>query len=414
MVSSIMADTITRRNLLAAPGLACGLRAQGRPPLGKLKITRFVIHKATLRWRDLMFLEIHTDGGLVGIGEASLHTRVSIVEEALRWLEPHFVGLDPAGVEDHWDRMYFRMTRWRNGPVLVTAISAVDIALWDLEGKRLGVPVWRLLGGPMDGKVRPYFTHFDTYAQAGTPAELGAAAAAAKAKGWTACKFSTIGGRSETDHVERSAARVAAVRKAVGEEFDICLELGEGLTPRSAIRFSDAVAPYHPLFLEEVTWRENPEAMTEIAAKSRIPLATGEGLQTRFEFKRLFQAKAAAIAQPDVLHCGGITELRRIASLAEVSGVEVAPHQCYGPVAHVASLAAVSGCRNLLVHEWEAQDDGLFKEVTNGKYPTQQAGFLRLPDEAGLGIEMDFADFTRRFPYKTGLKGMPNVGRLTG
>ena len=111
-----------RMGAMAAAG--SGLTAESHPPLGKLKITKFVLHKATLRWRDLLFLEIHTDGGLVGIGEGSLHTRVDLVEEALRWLEPHFVGQDPAGIEDHWDRMYFRLTRWRNGPVLVTALSA--------------------------------------------------------------------------------------------------------------------------------------------------------------------------------------------------------------------------------------------------------------------------------------------------
>jgi galactonate dehydratase len=387
------------------------MRGVDSPPLGKLKITKFVLHKATLRWRDLMFLEIHTDGGLVGVGEASLHTRVDIVEAALRWLEPHFVGQEPAGVEDHWDRMYYRLTRWRNGPVLVTAISAVDIALWDLEGKRLGVPVWRLLGGPIDSKLRAYYTHWGDGMRINSPEAAGEAAVATKAKGWTAVKFGAVGGRTEQDRIDQATVKLAAMRKAVGDDFDIALELGESLTPRSAIRFSDAVAPYHPLFLEEVTLRENPEAMTDIAAKSRVPLATGEGLQTRFEFKRLLQAKGAEIVQPDVLHCGGITELRRIASLAETYGVEIAPHQCYGPIAHVASLHAVSGCRNFLIHEWEAADEALFQEVTNGAFPVQKAGLVAVPNGPGLGVSMDFAAFTKRFPFQSGIKGMPGLGR---
>jgi galactonate dehydratase len=125
----------------------------------------------------------------------------------------------------------------------------------------------------------------------------------------------------------------------------------------------------------------------------------------------LLDAKGAAIVQPDVLHCGGVTELRRIASLAETYGVEIAPHQCYGPVAHVASLAAVSGCRNLLAHEWEAEDDPIFAEVTQGKYPVQNGGVVSLPDGPGLGIAMDFAEFGRRFPFHEGRRMMPGLER---
>jgi galactonate dehydratase len=336
---------------------------------------------------------------------------VSIVEEALRWLEPHFIGQDPTGVEDHWDRMYFRLTRWRNGPVLVTALSAVDIALWDLEGKRLGVPVWRLLGAAPRPRLRPYFTHWDGVVRAKSITDYGRAAAAAKAKGWTGVKFGAVGGASEYDRIRQTVAKLAAIRQAVGEDFDIGLELGERLTARSALRFADAVEPYHPLFIEEATLRENPEAMTLLAAQSRVPLATGEGLQTRFEFKRLLDAKGASIIQPDVLHCGGITELRRIARLAEVYGVEVAPHQCYGPFAHVASLHAVAGCRNFLVHEWEAEDDPLFQAATGGAYPVQQDGYITLSERPGLGLAMDFAAFCQRFPFKPGGRSMPDLKR---
>lgn len=133
---------------------------------------------------------------------------------ALRWLEPHLIGQDPAGIEDHWDRMYFRLTRWRNGPVLVTA-------LWDLEGKRLGAPVWRLLGAASGTKLRPYFTHWDSVV---------------RAKGWTGVKFGAVGGVSEYQRIAQTVAKLAAIRKAVGEDFDVGLELGERLTGRSAIR----------------------------------------------------------------------------------------------------------------------------------------------------------------------------------
>jgi galactonate dehydratase len=382
------------------------LRAADTRPLGKLKITKFVLHQATLRWRDLLFLEIHTDGGLVGIGEGSLHTRADMVAEALRWLEPHFIGRDPAGVEDHWDRMYYGLTRWRSGPVLMTALSAVDIALWDLEGKRLGVPVWRLLGAAPGTRLRVYYTHWDRVAREKTPAGLAEAARVSLAAGWTAVKYDALLVTTEQAAIDLAVARLAAIRQAVGDKLDVGLEVGETMNTRQTLRLAHALAPYHPLFLEEPTLREIPEAMTELAGRSPVPIATGEGLVHRFEFRRLLEMKGAQIIQPDVLHCGGITELRRIARYAEVFGVEVAPHQCCGPAGHVASLAAMAGCRNFLINEWEAEDDALFQEVTGGRYPVQREGRVGLPEGPGLGLEFDGAAFAKRFPFRGGARRM--------
>jgi hypothetical protein len=138
-----------------------------------------------------------------------------------------------------------------------------------------------------------------------------------------------------------------------------------------------------------------------VAAKSPVAIASGEGLFTRFEFRSLLEARGASIIQPDVLHAGGITELRKIANLAESYGVEVAPHQCSGPIAHVASLAAMSVCRNFLIQEWEAADDAVYQELTEGTYPVQQNGSVALSDRAGLGIQVNLVDFAKRFPFKT-------------
>jgi len=368
-------------------------------PQQKVKITGFAIHKASHRWRDLLFLEIHTDAGLVGIGEGSLHTRVDIVESALRWLEPEMIGLDPAGVEDHWDRIYYRLTRWRDGPVLVTALSAVDIALWDLESKRLGVPVWRLLGGPVQRRMRAYYTHWNNTMTEKTPEAFAQRARETRSRGWTAVKWAVPRFESEAERIRDTVKVLEAIRNAVGMDLDLGLELWESLTPRSTLAFAQAVAPYKPMFIEEPIQRENPQGFRELAEKCPVPIATGEGLQGRFEFRHLLDARGAAIVQPDVLHCGGITELRKIANLAEVYGVEVAPHQCYGPVAHVASLAAMSVCRNFYIHEWEADDDAYFQELTGGRYPVQKEGYISLPDGPGLGIAVDFAAFTKKFPF---------------
>ena len=377
-------------------------RAEARPT-DRLKITKFVIHKMSLRWRDLLFVEVHTDGGLIGVGEGSLHGQVDIVESALRWLEPHLIGTDPAGVEDHWDRNYYRLTRWRRGPVLRTALSAVDLALWDLEGKRLGVPVWRLLGGPIHRQLRVYYTHWTHAMESRSPEAFARRAAETQAAGWTAVKWSVQKepGQSDSDFVKSAVANLAAVREAVGDSLDIGIETGEQLwSIRLVLHLANAMAPYRPLFIEEPLPRESPENYGKLAAKSPVTIATGEGLRSRYQFKRLLDANGALIIQPDVLHCGGITELRKIANMAEVYGVEIAPHTNKGPIAHVATLAAMSVCRNFLINEWEAADDALYQELTDGQYRVQKNGKVALPEGPGLGLTFDLADFQKRFPYR--------------
>ncbi len=390
---------ITRRGLLGTASAAAAA-SRAAAPGGKLKITKFVLHKSTLRWRDLLFVEVHTDGGIVGIGEGTCHNRVDVMEAALRWLEPYMIGQDPAGIEAQWDRMYHRLTRWRTGIILTTALSALDIALWDIEGKRLGVPVWRLLGGAIQPRYRVYFTHMNNMLRDTRPEAYAARASELASKGWTAVKFAIPQAPSERERIQWAVAVLSAIRKAVGDRLDIGLELFETCTTRSALRIAEAVKPFDPMFIEEPLPRENPFAFGELAAKSPVPVATGEGLLSRHEFRPLLDARGAAIIQPDVVKCSGITEMRKIANLAEVYGVEVAPHQCYGPVAHVASLAAVSVIKNFFIHEWEGDDDALYQELTSGKYPVQKDGTVALPEAPGLGIDVDFEQLVRRFPYR--------------
>jgi galactonate dehydratase len=406
-------STLNRRSFLTLPLAAPLLRGAEAPEavrLGKVKITGFGIHKVSVRWRDLLFVEVRTDAGITGLGEATLESRTDIAEAVLRWLEPEYVGLDPAGPEQHWNRVYYAATRWRNGPALMTGLSAIDQALWDLEAKRLGVPLHRLLGGPIQKDQRVYFTHWDASVPRDKrdPAALADLAAKTRAQGWTAVKYTLPQAPFELERMENDVAELAAIRKVFGTHADIALECAETFSVRSALQFAQAVAPYHPLFLEEPTWRENPAGLGEVAAKSPVPIATGEGLFSRYEFKQLLDAKGAAIIQPDVMHAGGITELRKIAAMAETYGVEIAPHQCSGPIAHMASLAAMSVCRNCLSHEWEGADDELFREMTEGSYPTQKNGRVALPDAPGIGIHVNFEEFKRRHPYKA-LRGRAQV-----
>lgn len=383
-----------RRSLL---GLAATWTVRALAPL---KITHFTIHKFTLSKRDHLLLRIHTDAGLIGLGEGSLPGRVDIVEQAIRWLEPYLAGQDPGGIEDHWNRLYYEISRWRDGSVMNTALAAVDIALWDLEGKRLGLPVWRLLGARSAKPLRVYYSHWSQDVSPRTPAALADLAKRTRADGWTAVKWIAFRGGSEYERLRRIVAEVEAVRQAA-PDLDIALELAETYTIRSAIELARALAPYRVLFIEEPTWRESPQGLGEVAAASPIPVATGEGLVSRYEFRTLLEHKGARILQPDVIHCGGISEIRRIAQLGDVYGAEIAPHMWYGPVAHVASLHAMTPCRNFFMQEWDAVHDGVFTELTRGGYPRQKNGVISAPDKPGLGIDVDLELLSSaRFEYR--------------
>lgn len=383
---------LSRRTFAALPALLA--RAASLP-----KITRLRPRKYSIRSRDYLFLEIETDGGITGIGEASLPYRVEIVEQALLWLEPHLVGRASGGIEDQWNRIYHELSRWRDGSVLMTALSAVDIALWDLEGKRLGEPVWRLVGANEPKRLRAYYSHWDHGIKERSPQGWADWTAQSKQAGWTAVKWVVPRASGEQERIRKTVADLEAVRKAAGPDFEIALEMFETFSVRSAIDFARAVAPYRPWFIEEPVLRENPRALGEVAAHSPVALAGGEGLLSRSDFRALLDANGARILQPDVIHCGGITEIRKISALCEIYGGEMAPHMWYGPVAHAASIHAMSSVRNFLAQEWDGGSESVFAEITRGSLPVQAKGGVMLPTKPGLGIEMDWELLDRRYPY---------------
>ena len=381
--------------------LTVGLAASAAIAKERVRIERIETRKYSHDRRDYLFLEIFTNRPEVtGVGEASISGRVEIVEQAVQWFKPFLVGKDPGGIEEHWNRHYFELSRYRNGPVLITALSAVDIALWDIAGKLLGEPVWRLLGAAEARPQRVYYSHWSQNLDPRSPAALRDLAARTKAEGWTCVKWVLPKGGSESERLRRLVAEVEAVRAGGGPDLDIGLEMWETFSARSALEFARAVAPYRPLFIEEPTWRETPQALGEIAAKSPVALAGGEGLVSRFEFKQLLDAKGAQILQPDVIHCGGITEIRKIAALGEVYGAELSPHMFYGPVAHVASLHAMAGVRSFLMQEWDAGMSEAFAPLTRGTFPPVRGGHVTLSDSPGLGVTMDWAEWDKRHPYR--------------
>jgi len=393
---------ITRRALFQSLALA----AAGP----SLKIKKLTTRKHTIEKRDYLFLEIETEGGITGLAEGSVSGRVDIVEQAIQFYTPYLVGRDAAGIEDHWNRNYFQLSRYRNGPVLMTALAAIDIALWDIAGKSLGQPVWKLLGASQAQPTRVYYSHWSQTLEDRTPAKLAALAAKTKAEGWDCLKWVLPKGGTEAERLRRLTAEVEAVRKGGGEDLDIALEMWETFSARSALEFAKAVAPYRPLWIEEPFWREMPAALGEIAAKSPVPLAGGEGLVSRYEFKQLLDAKGAQILQPDVIHCGGISEIRKIAVLGDVYGAEIAPHMYYGPVAHVASIHSMAGVRNFLMQEWDTAMEPVFIKLTRETFPRVAKGQVTLSDRPGLGLEMDWAAWQRDYPYK-GASMRPPGGR---
>ena len=387
-----MPAAITRRALFQ------GLTVAATGP--SLKIKKLTTRKYTIEKRDYLFLEMETEGGIIGISEGSVSGRVEIVEQAIQWYSPHLTGRDASGIEDHWNRNYYQLSRYRNGPVLMTALAAIDIALWDIAGKAAGQPVWKLLGAAQAQPMRVYFSHWSQTLEERTPERLAELAARTKAAGWTCVKWVLPKGGTESERLRRLVAEVAAVRKGGGPDLEIALEMWETFSARSALEFAKAVAQFHPLFIEEPTWREMPQALGEIAAKSPVPLAGGEGLISRYEFKQLLDAKGAQVLQPDVIHCGGISEIRKIAVLGDVYGAEMAPHMYYGPVAHVASLQSMAAVRNFLMQEWDAAMEPTFIKLTRGTFPAVRDGQVTLPDRPGLGIEMDWPAWDRQYLYK--------------
>jgi len=364
-----------------------------------MKITRIETFKYWVDWCNWLFVRIATDEGLVGWGEGSLHGALESVETAIREFAPHLEGQDPAGPERHWQRLY-NAWRWRGGAVFQTALAALDLALWDLEGKRLGVPVARLLGGAQRTRLRGYASHW--LQGADTPEKANAGAREAMRLGFTAFKcrpFSHEGLRdNEAGEIRKAASLIEAARDGAGPDAEIFIECSEFLSPRTAVLLDAALAPYRPGWFEEPIPFENATAMAALQRDIRAPIATGERLLSRFEYRELLEKAGCRIVQPDLMHAGGFTEVRKIASLADTYYIPVAPHNPGGPICTAAAMHLAAAVPNFLILEQMEPHRALRDRASTVPIRFEDGDFL-LPEGPGLGVEPNL-QFLEPYAYR--------------
>jgi galactonate dehydratase len=378
--------TMSRRAVLAGgaaslgwAALAAGTEERAGPdaPVGRkdpLKITRLETFPVKPRW---LFLKVHTNAGLVGLGEPILEGRARTCAEAVKEIAPYLIGKDPRQVVHHWQAIY-RHAFYRGGPILTSALSGIDQALWDIKGKALGVPVYELLGGPTRQRVR-------VYAHASTPERIKEL----RGRGFTAFKTQPAKRRParylETPAEVRYAAdKFAELRQAAGDDVDIAVDFHGAISPALAKVLIKALEPYHPMFIEEPVNCQNHDVMAEIARGTPLPIATGERVFTKWGFREVLEKRAATILQPDLCHAGGITEVRLIAGMAEAWYATIAPHNPLGPISLAAGVQLAASIPNFLCQEQVTLGEGYLKKPF-----VLRQGYLDLPTDPGLGIELD-------------------------
>ncbi|QUE75199.1 galactonate dehydratase [Stutzerimonas stutzeri] len=353
-----------------------------------MKITRLTTLVVPPRW---LFLKIETDEGITGWGEPVVEGRAHSVAAAVDELADYLVGRDPRNVEDLWTVMY-RGGFYRGGPILMSAIAGIDQALWDIKGKALGVSVSDLLGGRVRERIRVY-----SWIGGDRPADTANAARDAVARGFSAVKMNASEELQFVDShakVDAVLANMAAVRDAVGKNIGIGVDFhGRVHKPMAKILIKE-LEPYRPMFIEEPVLSDNYEALKELAPLSCAPIALGERLYSRWDFKRILAEGYVDIIQPDTSHAGGITETRKIASMAEAYDVALALHCPLGPIALAACLQLDGVCYNAFIQEQSLgihynQGNDLLDYISNREVFEYQDGFVAIPNGPGLGIEIN-------------------------
>jgi galactonate dehydratase len=358
-------------------------------------IQTYICYAYRTNW---VFVKVLTDEGLYGIGEATLEMREKTVEAAIHELERYLVGRDPHNIEAFWHDAY-RDAYWRGGPVLMSALAGVEMALWDIKGKALGVPVYQLLGGKVRSNVRCYANGW--FAGSRTPDEFSAKAVEAVKSGFKGLKWDPFGAAyMEMDAVAFRAAIdcIRAVKEAVGDQVDLIIEGHGRFDVPTAIRIGHALEPYNVLWFEEPIPPDSMEGLAEVRRRVRVPIAAGERLYSRWDFREFFRLGCADYIQPDISHAGGIMEVRKIAAMAECHYIPICPHNPSGPVANAATLQLAACTPNFFVLETMASDVPHRAEISSEMVHLGE-GVMTIPDAPGLGIDID-EEAIARYPYQ--------------
>lgn len=350
-----------------------------------MKITNITTYLVPPRW---LFLKVETDEGLVGWGEPVLEGHAETLDTKIEELRDFLIGRDPLMIEDIWQSIY-RNGCYRGGPVLMSAISGIDMALWDIKGKYHNAPIHALLGGKVRDKVRSY-----CWIGGDRPAELEACAKQLMAEGFDACKFIICEELQYIDSykkVDQIVTQISDLRSAVGTDMDLGLDFhGRVHWPMAKVLLKE-LEHLRPMFVEDAVVSSQIEAMAELARSTSIPLVVGERLHSRYDFKAVFENRIAGMINPDAAHVGGISEMVRICHMAEAYDVAVAPHCPLGPIALAASLQVDAVCHNACIQEHSLglnynEDGDLLDYVTLDGGFTLKDGYLDIPQGHGLGI----------------------------
>jgi galactonate dehydratase len=340
------------------------------------------------RW---LFLKITTEDGISGWGEPIVEGRAGTVKTAVEELSDYLIGKNADQIEDLWQVMY-RGGFYRGGPILTSAMSGIDQALWDIKGKRLGVPIYELLGGAVRDRMRVY-----AWIGGDRPAEVAEAAVRQREAGYTAVKMNATADMEWIDtyrKVQEAADRLAALRDAVGLDLDVGIDFHGRVHKGMTKVLAKALEPFNPLFFEEPVLAEHNEALRDLAHHTSVPIATGERMFTRWDFKTLLSDGYADIIQPDLSHAGGIWEVRKIAAMAEAYDVAVAPHCPLGPIALAASLQLDFCTPNAFIQEQSLgihynQGSDLLDYLVDPTVFHYAQGYVTRPTAPGLGIEVN-------------------------
>lgn len=365
-----------------------------------MRITGISTHVVGTPWRNLTYVQVHTDEGITGVGETRMLGHTDALLGYLREAAAnHITGSDPFAIEDLVKRMKYG-DYGRAGEIVMSGIAVVEMACWDIKGKALGVPVWQLLGGKVHDRIKAYANGW--YTTERTPEAYHKAATKVVERGYRALKIDPFGtGHFELDHAATnySISLIEAVRDAIGPDAELLVEMHGRFSPATAIRVAKELEPFKPSWLEEPVPPENLKALSKVAAHTDLPIATGERIHDRYEFRELFELQAADIIQPDLGHIGGIGETRKLAATAETHYVLIAPHNVGGSVLTAASLQLAFSTPNFKILEhFNDFADSEIKRVVKGA-PQVVDGYFDLSDAPGLGVELD-TDAAAEFPQQ--------------